>query len=114
MRRTETERREYVEDYHRSGLRPLQFCAEHGLNPKTFYTWRRRYARLDALMGTVLGKPRFIPLQIRDDETPGDDLPKERIQLSFKTQNFCLEFFIDAQHNGAELKLIVQTFHELV
>jgi len=120
MRTTETERREYVEAFHRSGLTPVQFCSEHGLNQKTFYAWRKRYSsHLQEMSGytslkpTFLGEPSFIPLQITEDEKPVDILPKQPISLLFKTKNFCFEFPLDAQQNVADFKIIVQTLHEL-
>ncbi len=113
MRRTELERVRYVEVFRRCGLRPGGFCREYGLNVKTFYAWRREYARLDVLTGACLGKPRFVPLQIKDDEKPSDILRKQPIPLLFKTKNFCLEVALDAEHNGADFKLIVQTLHDL-
>ncbi|MDP3640883.1 MAG: hypothetical protein Q8R43_00390 [Alphaproteobacteria bacterium] len=120
MRTTEKERRHYVDAFHRSGLRPAEFCNAQGLNPKTFYAWRKRYSSTleeirgyNSLKPAFLGEPSFLPLQIKDDETPADVLPKQPIQFSFKTKNFCLEVALDAQHNGADFKLIVQTLHEL-
>jgi hypothetical protein len=120
MGTTEKERLEYVEDFHRSGITPVEFCREQGLNQKTFYAWRKRYPRnLEEIRGytsltpTFLGEPSFLPLQIKGDETPGDELAKPRRLFSFKTKSFCLEVELDAQQNGAELKLIVQTLHEL-
>lgn len=62
----------------------------------------------------LLGEASFLPVHIKDDEMPANGLPKQPIPLFFKTKNFCLEFPLDAQHNGAELRLIVQTLHDLV
>ena len=121
MRTTETERRQYVEAFHRGGLKPTEFCREQGLNPKTFYAWRKRYSsNLEEIRGynflkpAFLGEASFLPLQIKEDEKPADILPKQPIPLFFKTKNFCLEFALDQQQNGADFKLIVQTLHELL
>lgn len=121
MRTTEKERREYVEAFHRSGLKPLQYCREHGLNPKTFYAWRRQYTRnhvglsgYKSLEPAFLSGDSFLPLQIKDDEKPADGLRKQPIPLFFKTKNFCLEVALDIQHNSADFKFIVQTLHDLV
>ena len=121
MRTTETERREYVEAFHRGGLKPTEFCREQGLNPKTFYTWRKRYPRAlednrryASLKPALVGESSFLPLQIKDDEAPSDGLANPPRLLSFKTKKFCLEVLLDARHSGAELKLIVQTLQELL
>jgi hypothetical protein len=121
MGTTEKERREYVEVFHRSGLRPVHFCRKHGLNPKTFYAWQKRYSsHLEGIRGykslkpAFLGEASFLPLQIKEDEKTANGLRKHPIQLSFKTKNFCLEFALDQQQNGADFKLIVQTLHELL
>lgn len=121
MRTTELERVRYVEVFRRSGLRPGGFCREYGLNVKTFYAWRKRYLSntVEGIKGhpplnpTLLGEASFLPVHIKDDEKPSEGLPKKPIPLFFKTKNFCLEVALDAEHNGAELRLIVQTLHDL-
>ena len=62
MRRAEIERRGYVEVFHRSGLRPVAFCEKHGIHPKTFYTWRKRYVSDD------VGESTFLPLKLKNNE----------------------------------------------
>lgn len=112
MRRTETGMRAYVKEFERSGLRLIDFCREHGLNPKTFYTWRKRYVSDD------VGEASFLPLQIKEDDVSAEGCVNSPRILSFKTQKFCLEVALDARHNhadtGAELKLIVQTLQEVL
>jgi hypothetical protein len=114
MRTTEAERLEYVEAFYRSGLTAVAFCSDHGLNPKTFYAWRKRYPSNDFIKADFTDEFTFLPLQLKEDETPGDVLPKQPIQLSFKTQTFCLEVALDTQQNAADFKRIVQTLHELL
>jgi hypothetical protein len=108
MRTTETERRAYVGAFHRSGQRLIDFCGEHGLNPKTVYRWRKRYVSDD------VGESTFLPLKLKDDETPAEGGVNSPRILSFKTQKFCLEVALDARHNEAELKLIVQTLQAIL
>ena len=123
MRRTELERVRYVEVFRRSGLRPGGFCREYGLNVKTFYAWRREYlsnnveeikrCNSSKSKPALLGEASFLPVHIKDDKKPSDILRKQPIPLLFKTKNFCLEVALDAEHNGADFKLIVQTLHDL-
>ena len=112
MRRTEAERRGYVEVFHRSGLRPVAFCEKHGIHPKTFYTWRKRYVSDD------VGEYTFLPLQLKSNEAAADGCVNPPRILSFKTQKFCLEVALDTRHTHAdirsELKLIVQTLQEVL
>jgi hypothetical protein len=124
MRTTEAERVRYVEVFRRSGLTPVEFCREYGLNTKTFYAWRKRYlsnnveeikrCNSSKSKPALLGEASLLPVHIKDDEMPSEGLPKQPIPLLFKTQSFCFEVALDAQHNGAELRLIVQTLHDLV
>jgi transposase-like protein len=108
MRTTETERRAYVEAFHRSGLRLIDFCRERGLNPKTFYTWRKRYVSDDD------DEPAFLPLHIKEAEKPADRCVNSPRTLSFKTRKFCLEVALDTQQNAADFKLIVQTLQAVL
>lgn len=112
MRTTETERRAYVEAFHRSRLRLIDFCRERGLNPKTFYTWRKRYVSDD------VGESTFLPLKLKNNEAAAEGCVNSARLLSFKTQKFCLEVALDVRHNqadmGAELKLIVQTLQAIL
>jgi len=108
MRTTETERRGYVEAFHRSGLRLIDFCRERGLNPKTVYRWRKRY------VSDVVGEWTFLPLKLKNNEAATEGCVNSARILSFKTQKFCLEVALDARHSGAELKLIVQTLQEVL
>lgn len=108
MRRTETEQRAYVEAFHRSGLRLIDFCRERGLNPKTFYKWRKRYVSDD------VGEWTFLPLKLKNNEAAAGRCVNSARILSFKTQKFCLEVALDTLDIGAELKLIVQTLQEVL
>lgn len=108
MRTTETERRAYVEAFHRSGLRLIDFCRERGLNPKTFYTWRKRYVSDD------VGESTFLPLKLKNNEAAAEGCVNSARLLSFKTQKFCLEVALDTLDMGAELKLIVQTLQAIL
>ena len=112
MRTTETDRRGYVEDFQRGGLRLIDFCRERGLNPKTFYTWRKRYVSDD------VGEFTFLPFKLKNNEAAADGCVNPPRILTFKTQKFCLEVALDTRHNradmGAELKLIVQTLQEVL
>ena len=122
MRRTEAERVRYVEVFSRSGLRPVEFCSEYGLNAKTFYAWRKRYSgngvgirgnSSSKSKSDLLGKASFLSVHIKEDETPSDGLAKPPMLLTFKTKSFCLEVALNEQPNGDELRLIVQTLHDL-
>ena len=112
MRKTETERRAYVGAFHRSGQRLIDFCGEHGLNPKTVYRWRKRYVSDD------VGESTFLPLKLKNNEAAADRCVNSPRILTFKTQKFCLEVALDVRHNhadmGAELKLIVQTLQAVL
>jgi hypothetical protein len=118
MRTTETERRAYVGAFHRSGLRLIDFCRERGLNPKTVYRWRKRYSSKADQLPAFVGESTFLPLKLKDDETPAEGGVHPPRILSFKTQTFCLEVALDVRHNhadtGAELKLIVQTLQAIL
>jgi hypothetical protein len=40
-----TEGFSHIENYYRSGLRPSQYCKQHGITEWQFYSWRKRYLR---------------------------------------------------------------------
>ena len=108
MRTTETERRAYVKEFERSGLRLIDFCKERGLNPKTVYTWRKRYSSDD------VGESTFLPLKLKNNEAAAEGCVNSARILSFKTQKFCLEVALDTLDMGAELNLIVQTLQAIL
>jgi hypothetical protein len=65
-----------------------------------------------------VGESTFLPLKLKNNETPAEGGVNSPRILSFKTQTFCLEVALDARHNhadtGAELKLIVQTLQAVL
>lgn len=114
MRTTETERRAYVEAFHRSGLRLIDFCRERGLNPKTFYRWRKRYSQEGFVKPALVGEWTFLPLKLKNNEAAAEGCVNPPRLLSFKTQKFCLDVALDTRHSGVELKLIVQTLKDVL
>jgi transposase-like protein len=115
MRTTETERRAYVEAFHRSGLRLIDFCRERGLNQKTVYRWRKLYSsKVADQLPAFVGESTFLPLKLKNNEAAAEGCVNSARILTFKTQKFCLEVALDVRHSGAELKLIVQTLQEVL
>jgi hypothetical protein len=57
----------HIETYYQSGLRPSQYCKQHGITEYQFYGWRRRYhqehPKSEIAAGSVKG---FHRIQIED------------------------------------------------
>ncbi len=125
MPTTDKKRRQYVQAFKASGLTQATFCLQNNLNPKTFYAWRKRFAKdllndnnltplkLAPLKTSNFKTATFLPINIVDDQKPLPLQKQHVTQLSFKTKNFCLEFPLNAQENFTELGLILKSLHEL-
>ena len=55
--------RRWLGQWQQSGLSVQVFCARHGLNVSSFYSWRREIKRRDAANT-------FLPVQVVRDEEP--------------------------------------------
>jgi hypothetical protein len=55
----------HIENYYRSGLRPIEYCKEQGITKYQFYGWRRHYLNLQAEAEQSSGcEKKFHPVEI--------------------------------------------------
>lgn len=62
--RKEQQWRRWIHQWQKSGLSVRAFCALHGLEQPSFYSWRRQIKQRDAAAAT------FVPVQVVTDTEP--------------------------------------------
>lgn len=130
MRTTEKQRRAYITDYYASGLSKVDFCKHNSLNSKTFYRWIKQYSpdyakhiknnKSPSLKSdcTYIKQPSFVSLKVRDlPDMHSVELSKVNsakvTYITFKTDNFSLEFPLSLDKNIPEFNLVLQALHDL-
>lgn len=73
-RYTEAERKDFISQFHHSGLCASAFCRAQGISTVSLALWRKRYAAKSrrqrparALQATAVTAPAWVPVLVRDD-----------------------------------------------
>jgi hypothetical protein len=117
-RTTEKQRRELMAAYYASGLKTVTFCKSNSLNTKTFYRWLKLYSGDSSSNIKTLAKPSFVPIIVGDScnfhNVESSNVNSSKVTpITFKTDNFNLEFPLDKDKNIPEFMVVLQALRDI-